>query len=101
MYAMTGKIAALNGRRELLAEVLLRASRVVAELDGCRSYIVFEDMHDETALWVFETWDNKESHDASLQNEQVRSLIAEAKPMISGMPNGTELRMIGGYGICY
>ncbi len=101
MYAMTGKIAALNGKREVLAEVLLRASSVVAQMDGCRSYIVFEDMHDETALWVFETWDSKDAHDASLQNEEVRSLIAEAKPMMSGLPTGAELRMIGGYGICY
>ncbi|MCQ3936618.1 MAG: antibiotic biosynthesis monooxygenase [Chloroflexi bacterium] len=96
---MMGKLTALNGKRGMLAEVLLRASQVAAQMDGCRSYVIFEDLRDETCLWVFETWDSKDAHDASLQDERVRSLIAEAKPMIDGMPFGAELRLIGGHGI--
>jgi quinol monooxygenase YgiN len=99
MYAMTGKLTAQAGKRDALTEILLRASSVVAQLPGCRAYIVNEDVVDETCIWVFEIWDDKESHDASLRDERARSLIAEAMPLINGVPGGAELRVVGGHGI--
>ncbi len=99
MYAMTGKLAAKAGKRNALVEILLRASGVVAQLPGCRAYIVNEDLVDEACVWVFEIWDNKEAHDASLQDDRVRSLIAEAMPLMGGAPSGAELRVMGGHGI--
>ena len=99
MYAMNGKLVAQVGKRNLLVEILLRASGVVAQLPGCRAYIVNVDVADETCVWVFEIWDDKESHDMSLKDEQVRSLIAEAMPLMDGPPSGTELKVAGGHGI--
>ena len=99
MYAMTGKLVAQAGKRNKLVEILMRASNVVAELQGCHVYIVNEDTADEAGVWVFEIWDDKEAHDASLQDEQVRSLIAEAMPLIGEAPGGAELRVMGGHGI--
>lgn len=96
---MTGKIEAQMGKRTQLVEILLRASGVVAQSTGCHIYIVTEDVTDETSIWVFEIWDNKEAHDMSLKDERVRSLIAEAMPLISGSPSGAELRVVGGHGI--
>jgi quinol monooxygenase YgiN len=99
MYAMTGKITAQTGKRTMLVDILLRASSVVSQLPGCRAYIVNEDVVDETSVWVFEIWDDKEAHDMSLKDERVRSLIAEAMPLISGAPSGVELKVAGGHGI--
>ena len=99
MYAMTGKLTAQAGKRTTLVEILLRAAGIAAQLRGCRAYIVNEDIADESCVWVFEIWDDKESHDASLKDEQVRSLIAEAMPLIGGVPSGSELRVVGGHGI--
>jgi quinol monooxygenase YgiN len=99
MYVMTGKLQAQPGRRAVLVDILLRAAKVVSTMHGCRSYIVLEDVQDESAVWVFEMWDDKESHAASLQDGQVRSLIAEAMPILAGAPNGSELRVAGGYGV--
>ena len=99
MYAMTGKLNAQIGRRNELVQILLSASRVVAQLPGCRAYIVNEDVADETCVWIFEIWDDKEAHDSSLKDERVRSLIAEAMPLMSGTPSGAELRVVGGHGI--
>jgi quinol monooxygenase YgiN len=96
---MTGKLQAQPGKRAVLVDILLRAAQLVSTMRGCRSYIVLEDLKDESCVWVFETWDDKEAHDASLQDEQVRSLIAEAMPLVGGAPSGTELRVVGGYGI--
>jgi quinol monooxygenase YgiN len=98
MYAMTGKLTVQTGMRDKVSDILVRASNVVAQLPGCRAYIVNEDVADETCVWVFEIWDDKESHDVSLKDERVRSLIAEAMPLITGAPSGAELRVVGGYG---
>ncbi len=99
MYAMTGKLAAQTGKRDALVEILLSASRVVAQLPGCHMYIVNEDIADETCVWVFEIWDDKEAHDSSLKDERVRSLITKAMPLMGGAPSGAELRVAGGHGI--
>lgn len=99
MYAMTGKLSAQPGKRGQLAEILLRASRMVSEMQGCRAYIILEDVKDESAVSVFEMWDDKESHDASLRDANVRALIAEAMPILAGSPSGSELRVLGGHGV--
>ena len=99
MYAMTGKLMAQAGKRDALVKILLRASNIVSQFSECRAYLVNEDITDETCVFVFEIWDDKESHDMSLRNEQVRSLIAEAMPFMKGSPVGAELRVVGGYGI--
>lgn len=98
LYAMTGRLTAQPGRREMLASILLRASEMVKEMRGCRAYIIMEDTKDESAVWVFEMWDDKESHDASLRDEWVRALISEAMPILAGAPDGSELRVLGGHG---
>jgi quinol monooxygenase YgiN len=99
MYAMTGKLSAQPDKRGQLADILLRAAEMVAKLPGCRAYIVLEDVQDEAAVWVFEMWDNKESHDSSLRDEKVRALISEAMPIMGGAPSGSELRVVGGHGL--
>jgi len=96
---MNGKLQAQPGKRAVLVDILLRAAKLVSTMPGCRSYIVLEDLKDESCVWVFDMWDDKESHDASLRDEQVRGLIAEAMPILAGAPSGSELRVTGGHGI--
>jgi quinol monooxygenase YgiN len=96
---MTGKLQAQPGKRAALVKILLRAAQMVSTMRGCRSYIVLEDVQDEAVVWVFEMWDDKESHDASLQDKRVRGLIAEAMPILAGTPSGSELRVAGGHGL--
>ena len=96
---MTGKLQAQPGKRAVLVDILLRAAKLVSNMHGCHSYIVLEDVQDESCVWVFEMWDDKESHDASLRDEKVRGLIAEAMPILAGAPSGSELRVAGGHGL--
>lgn len=93
MYAMTGTLTAQIGKRDLLVSILLRASALVMTMPGCKAYIVLEDLKDEQTVAVFEMWDDKEAHDASLQDPRVRSLIAEAMPILAGAPSGDEYRV--------
>lgn len=99
MYAMTGKLIAQPGKRAQMTNILLRAADVVGELSGCKMYVACEDVSNENAVWIFEMWDDKDAHDASLKDERVRTLIAEARPLMGGAPEGAELRIAGGYGL--
>ena len=99
MYAMVGKLFAQAGKRELFVEILLRAAEIVGQLPGCRLYAVNEDLADETCIWVMEIWDDKGAHDQSLKDERVRSLIAQARPLMAGVPQGSELKVVGGHGL--
>ncbi len=98
MYAMCGKLLAREGSRPAFVEILLRAAAVVGELSGCHLYLVTEDVADPNAIWVMEVWADKAAHDASLQDERVRALIAQAMPLMGGPPDGVELTVVGGHG---
>ena len=99
MYGRQGKLTAQAGQRGRLAEILLRAAALVGQLPGCRQYLVAEDLANDTDLWVFEAWDNPETHAAALQLEAVRALIAEARPLLAGPPSGAALTLLGGHGL--
>mgnify|MGYP002357256324 CR=1 FL=1 len=99
MYAMTGRLLAQKGRRSELIDILKQAAYLVGEIPQCRLYVVNEDLSNETHVWIYELWDDKESHDASLGNEQVRALIADARPLLACAPDGAELRAVGGHGV--
>lgn len=99
MYAMTGKLVAQPGMRAVFVAILVRAAHLVGEMPGCHLYIVTEDQTDANAIHIFEMWDDRAAHDASLTDERVRALIAEARPLMGGPPEGAELRVVGGHGI--
>lgn len=99
MYAMTGKLNAQADRRGELVEILTQAAQLVSGLAGCRMYIVCEELANANAVCVFEIWDDKEAHDASLKDGQVRSLIAQARHLLNGAPEGAELHVVSGHGI--
>ena len=99
MYAMCGKLIAKPNQRGQLVEILLRAAQTVGQLPSCHLYAINEDLADEVTVWVMEIWDDKESHDASLKDERVRALIAEAMPLMGGAPSGAELKVAGGHGV--
>jgi quinol monooxygenase YgiN len=52
-------------------------------------------------VWVSAVWANKEVHDATLQLENVRSLIMEARPLLSEevMPEQIFTTPVGGKGL--
>ena len=99
MYGMSGKLIAQAGKRDQLIKILLRAADIVGQLLECHLYAVTEDANDDQSVWVMEIWDDKVSHDASLKDERVRSLITEAMPLMGGAPEGVELKVVGGHGI--
>ena len=86
------------GRRDALLGLLLEASRGTP-MPGCRLYIVSEIPAEPDAIAILEVWDDKAAHDASLQLESVRALIAKARPLIAEIGRPLELRPVGGQGL--
>jgi quinol monooxygenase YgiN len=98
MYGLQGKLIAKPGQRDALVALLLEGSRGGRML-GCRLYVVSEIPSEPDAISILEVWDDQAAHDASLQLESVRSVIAEGRPLIAGMGGSLELRPVGGQGL--
>jgi quinol monooxygenase YgiN len=98
MYGLQGTMIAKPGQRDALLALLLEGSRGPA-MPACRIYIVSDVPTEPDTVAILEVWDDKAAHDASLQLERVRSLIAQARPLIAGMGGSLELRPIGGQGL--
>ena len=50
-------------------------------------------------MWVSEVWTSVAAHDASLEPQDIRALIQEARPLITGMSDQTQLTVHGGKGL--
>jgi len=99
-YGLHNKLSAKPGNADQLAEILLKASKLVATAKGCHLYSVAKDDEYPNSIWITEIWDSKEDHDNSLKVEGVRALIGTAMPLLDGMPKkGQELKILGGFGI--
>lgn len=96
-YGLFGSFTAAPGRRDELADYLLRAAELMRANPSCLLYLVAStDRADEVA--VTEVWTDEAAHDASLQDAGVPELIAEARPVIAGMSGQTRLTVLGGKG---
>lgn len=95
MYGLIGKIVAVPGERDALAEILLGTG----EMEGCLSYVVATVADEANALWVTEVWESAEAHQASLGRPEVKAAIERGRPLIAGFGNRVETTPIGGFGL--
>lgn len=99
-YGLNGKLVASEGKAEQLAQILIKASELMANAKGCHLYVVGIDKTDKNTVCITEVWDTKEDHDNSLNISGVRELIQQAMPLLEGMPEkGQEIEILGGIGI--
>lgn len=86
------------GKREELIQILLQSADQLQNNTDCIHYLVGKtDKPDE--VWVYETWTSKEAHDAALEPEEARALIAQAMPLIAGTDNQLDSQLSGGKGL--
>ena len=91
MYGHIAKLTTHPGKRSELVQIL---SRSAAKMPGCASYILAEDPSDENILWITETWDNRQSHDASLELRAVQEATPLAKSLIANLERIAETRPV-------
>lgn len=96
MYGLIGRMTAQPGQRDALAAILLEG---LADMPGCRSYIVASDPAAADVIWITEVWDSKAAHGASLSLPSVRAAIARGRPLIAGMEQLAETQPLGGQGL--
>jgi quinol monooxygenase YgiN len=96
MYGLIGKMTAVTGQRDTLANAMLEGTTA---MPGCLSYIIAHDPEDPDSIWITEVWDDKESHAASLALPAVKAAIAIGRPLIAGFSNRVETTPIGGFGL--
>jgi quinol monooxygenase YgiN len=97
-YGLFGKLSSQPGRRDELVQHLLEAAALLERNPDCMHYVV-STSDEPDSVWVFETWTDKDTHDASLEPEDIRAVIQRARPLIVGMSDRTELTVHGGKGI--
>lgn len=96
MYGIIGKIVAVEGRSDELADILIEG---VAEMPGCLSYVVASDRENDDALWVTEVWDTEASHEASLSLPSVQEAMRKGRPLIAEFEERVVTEPLGGYGL--
>ncbi len=97
-YGLFGSFLAVSGKRDELADYVLRAANLMRSNPECLLYLVATtEQADEVA--VTEVWIDEAAHDASLQQAGVPELIAEARPVIAGVAGQTRLSVRGGKGL--
>ena len=96
MYGLIGKLKAIPGQRDALAEILLDGA---ADMPGCLSYVIATDPTDGDAIWITEVWESQALHQASLTLPAVQQAIARGRPLIAGFGERFETTPIGGHGL--
>ena len=99
MFGIYTKITAVSGKRQELLDMLLRAAKGMETVESCKFYIVNKSTTEPDAVWVTEIWDAKQSHDASLMDENAKALITQALPLTDKSPEQIVLSPIGGKGL--
>lgn len=99
MHGVFGSITATSGCGDELEGHLLEAAALLRDEPSCHLYVVARDPAAPDDVHVMEVWDDEDAHRASLDLPAVRQLIATARPVIAGMGERAELRVVGGKGL--
>lgn len=95
-YAINVKFITQDEKRDELLNYLLEAAGGMENLETCNCYIVGINEEEKNAVYVYEVWESKAAHQASLTIPASQELIKKAKPMIVGMESYPELSIVGG-----
>lgn len=95
-YSVNGKLSATEGNGQNLLKILLEAAEEIKKVDTCFCYIVGMSADEKDSVYVYEVWESKDAHQASLQLDVVKKLIEKAMPIIESMTSYPELVIYGG-----
>ncbi|SEH17823.1 Quinol monooxygenase YgiN [Sphingopyxis sp. YR583] len=90
-YGLIGQMMAQPGQRAALVAIL---SERTGAMPGNMAYLIGEDSANPDAIWIFELWETKEAHAASLQLPAVREAIAKGRPLIAGFGTRAEFKPV-------
>lgn len=94
-YGYFGTMRTTPGHRDEVVRILLGGLDGVRAA-GCSVYSVSVSETDPDLIWIYEVWDSKDSHDASLHLPEVRDAIGRAMPLLTGEFTSQETTVVGG-----
>jgi len=97
-YGYLATMRTTAGHRDDVVKILLGGEDGLRAA-GCDLYVVGTADTDPDTVWVFEVWQSKSHHDASLDLPETRAAIAAAMPLLTGERTGRELDIAGGLGV--
>lgn len=99
MLSKSGKLIAIAGQGPALLDIMMQAAKSMQDVDGCLCYLVGTSPAEPDTVHVLEVWRSAEAHQASLELASVRSLIAQARPILADMHSQPDIIIHGGKGI--
>ena len=99
-YGIYTRHTARPGQRQDLVDIMLRAADLLQGNQDCINWIV-NTTDDPDVVWVNVIWSSKEAHDRSMEPEDVRALIGQARQFLSEevMPEQIFITPVGGKGL--
>ena len=98
-YALINKLITKPGKRDEVIKILLEAGKPFDDNPACILYLVYKDAKDTNVIWVEDLWTNKDDHTTAMARPEVRPFVAQAIPLLEGMPEQIEVEPAGGKGL--
>jgi quinol monooxygenase YgiN/mannose-6-phosphate isomerase-like protein (cupin superfamily) len=92
----TATFRARGGRGAQLAERLLRAASLMADVPGCELWLVQRDLDDPDTIRVTEMWASRQHCDAALNLPGVEKNAAQVMDLLDGPPEVADGEPLGG-----
>lgn len=93
-FANVGTLKAHPGKRDELVAILSRPNPKLSAV-GCLAYQVGINDDEPDTVFVTELWESVAAHQASLALDEVRAVIAEAMPLLTGEMGGFRFTVTG------
>lgn len=99
-YGRLGTMRVKPGHRDTVVATLT-SGQYGLKAAGCHVYAVgtSDSADDKDLVWVYEVWDSKDAHQASLALPEVREAITATMPLLTGEFTSQELDVAGGLGV--
>jgi quinol monooxygenase YgiN len=93
------RFTAQPGHGDELVAILLEAAAGMESESDCLLYVVSRSPGDADTVFVTEAWTTRDAHDRSLDDDDVRAVIARAMPLMAAPPDAVTLAPAGGKGL--
>lgn len=84
-FGITGKLQSSQENHSELLRILVEASKAMKQVETCHTYEVGTIVGDTENVYVQEVWESEQAHQDSLKLPQTQQLIAQARPLLTGM----------------
>jgi quinol monooxygenase YgiN len=97
--AVVAKLTAQEGKRDELAQALQAALDTAQGEDGTTYYILHNDNGNDTTLWMYELYTDKDALKTHMGSAEFKALGPALAGLVAGAPELIFLTPVGGKGL--